>query len=108
MLATRDWADAQELSAGTSSVHAMATDHTALTDLERQILDLERGWWKYAGAKETHVRDHFGISATRYYLILNRLLDRPAAEAHDPLVVRRLRRLRTARAAHRTIRTLTN
>ena len=50
-------------------------------------------WWKYAGAKEQAIRAQFGMSATRYYQVLNALIDRPEALAFDPLLVKRLRRL---------------
>jgi hypothetical protein len=65
---------------------------------ERAILDFEHRWWKYPGAKEQAVRDQFGMSATRYYQLLNALIDRPEALAHDPLLVRRLRRQRSRRS----------
>lgn len=78
-----------------------------LTDEEKAILDFEGGpWWKYAGAKESAVRDQFGISATRYYQRLNALIDQPAALAHAPLLVKRLRRLRTERQRQRSARRL--
>jgi len=73
-----------------------------LTPAEQQMLDLEAGWWKYPAAKETLVRERFDVSSTVYYQRLNALIDQPAAEAYAPLVVRRLRRLRAARARHRT------
>jgi hypothetical protein len=62
-----------------------------------QILAFERRWWKHAGSKEQAIRDTFGLSATRYYQVLNGLLDDPAALAHDPVLVGRLRRLRASR-----------
>lgn len=68
-----------------------------LTERERQILAFERRWWRHAGAKEQAIRDTFGLSATRYYQILNGLLDHPAALAVDPVLVNRLRRLRASR-----------
>jgi hypothetical protein len=68
-----------------------------LTDREREILAFERQWWKYAGAKEESIRMRFDMSATRYYQVLNALIDRPAALAADPMLVRRLRRLRSTR-----------
>jgi hypothetical protein len=77
-----------------------------LSDRDQQILAFERQWWKYAGAKEQAVRDLFGMSATRYYQILNALIDRPEALAHDPMLVKRLRRLRTARQRARSARRL--
>jgi hypothetical protein len=73
----------------------------ALTEREEQILDFERKWWKHAGSKEQAVRDAFGLSATRYYQLLNGLLDNPAALEHDPVLVARLRRLRSTRARTR-------
>lgn len=78
-----------------------------LTDEEKAILDFEGGpWWRYAGAKESAVRDRFGISATRYYQRLNTLIDQPAAQAHAPLLVKRLRRLRSQRQRQRSARRL--
>jgi hypothetical protein len=64
-----------------------------LSERDRSILDFERQWWKYAGAKESAVREKFDMSSTRYYQVLNALIDRPEALEHDPLLVRRLRRL---------------
>src|SRR5438874_4392172 len=73
-----------------------------LTERERQVLAFERQWWRHAGAKEQAIRDMFGVSATRYYQMLNALLDNPAALAHDAVLVKRLRRLRATRARART------
>lgn len=73
----------------------------ALTEREVEILAFEKQWWKHAGAKEQAIRDRFGLSATRYYQVLNALLDNPAALAADPTVVGRLRRLRATRARTR-------
>lgn len=77
-----------------------------LDEREQQILDFERQWWKYAGAKEQAVRDLFGFTATRYYQVLNALIDHPAALAHDPMLVKRLRRLRSSRQQARSARRL--
>jgi Protein of unknown function (DUF3263) len=77
-----------------------------LSDRDREILAFERHWWKYAGAKEQAVRDLFDMSATRYYQVLNALLDRPEALAADPMLVKRLRRLRAARQRARSARRL--
>lgn len=77
-----------------------------LTPRDRQMLALERLWWKYAGAKEHAIREQFDMSATRYYQLLNALLDRPEALAYDPMLVKRLRRLRAARARARSARRL--
>jgi hypothetical protein len=69
----------------------------ALTDRDRAILDFERMWWTEPGPKESAIRDRFELSGTRYYQILHELLDDPEALDYDPLVVRRLRRLRDRR-----------
>jgi Protein of unknown function (DUF3263) len=77
-----------------------------LDERDRAILDFERRWWKYAGAKEQAVRELFDMSATRYYQVLNALIDRPDALAHDPMLVKRLRRLRSSRQRARSARRL--
>ncbi len=77
-----------------------------LDDHERAVLDFERQWWKYAGAKEQAVRELFDMSATRYYQVLNALIDRPEALAHDPMLVKRLRRLRSSRQRARSAQRL--
>jgi hypothetical protein len=77
-----------------------------LSEREQQILALERQWWKYAGAKEQAIRELFDLSATHYYQILNALIDSEHALAHDPMLVKRLRRLRTSRQRARTARRL--
>ncbi|MGV8967121.1 MAG: DUF3263 domain-containing protein [Cellulomonas sp.] len=77
-----------------------------LSERDEQILAFERQWWKYAGAKEQAVRELFDMSATRYYQVLNALIDSPAALAHDPMLVKRLRRMRASRQRARTARRL--
>src|SRR3954470_25062318 len=71
---------------------------------DREILAFERQWWKYAGAKEQAIRELFDMSATRYYQVLNALIDTPAALAADPMLVKRLRRLRASRQRQRSAR----
>ncbi len=73
---------------------------------EREILTFEGQWWKYAGAKEQAIRELFDMSATRYYQVLNALVDKPEALAADPLLVKRLRRLRSSRQRTRAARRL--
>ena len=85
---------------------ASGSESSALTEREQEILAFERQWWKYAGAKEQAIRELFDMSATRYYQVLNSLLDRPEALAFDPMLVKRLRRLRAARQRARTARRL--
>jgi hypothetical protein len=73
-------------------------------DRDRRILEFEKNWWRYAGAKERAIREEFGMSATRYYQILNALIDSPEALVAEPMLVRRLRRLRSQRRSARAIR----
>ena len=77
-----------------------------LTAREREVLAFERQWWKYAGAKDQAIREIFGISPTRYYQLVNDLIEKNEALAADPLLVKRLRRLRTGRVRSRGARKL--
>jgi hypothetical protein len=83
-----------------------AAGGAALSERDEQVLAFERQWWKYAGAKEQAIRELFDMSATRYYQVLNALIDSPAALAHDPMLVKRLRRMRSSRQRARTARRL--
>ena len=78
----------------------------ALTDVELRVLAFERQWWRYAGAKEQAVHDLFGWSPTRYFQVLNDLIDNPAAMIAEPLLIKRLRRVRAARQRDRSQRRL--
>jgi hypothetical protein len=78
----------------------------SLTERDRKIIAFERQWWKYAGAKEQAVRELFDMSATRYYQVLNSLIDSPAALEADPMLIKRLRRLRASRQRTRSARRL--
>jgi len=73
-------------------------DDFSLSDRDKEILEFERQWWKYSGAKEQAIRELFGMSATRYYQVLNALVDHPAALSFDPMLIKRLQRMRSARA----------
>jgi hypothetical protein len=77
-----------------------------LSRRDREILAFERQWWKYAGAKEQAIRELFDMSTTRYYQVLNALIDTPSALAADPMLVKRLRRLRASRQRQRSARRL--
>ncbi len=79
-----------------------ASSNNGLTDQEVQILDFERSWWRFGGAKEEAIREQFDLTATRYYQLLNQLIDRDAALEADPVLVRRLRRLRQQRQVARS------
>jgi len=74
-----------------------------LSDLEVRILDFERQWWKYAGAKDAAIKELFDLSTRSYYELLNNLIDREDALTASPLLVKRLRRLRQARISARTL-----
>ena len=80
------------------------TGEATLSERDLAILDFERQWWKFAGAKEQAVRELFDLSATQYYQVLSTLIDSPAALAAEPMLVKRLRRLRETRQRERTQR----
>ena len=90
----------------TAPVHVPELAAAGLSEREAEILAFERQWWKYAGAKETAIKDLFAMSATRYYQVLNALIDRPEALVADPMLVKRLRRLRATRQRTRSARRL--
>lgn len=90
------------MSAAEQAQSSAISSPTPLTDRDREILALERLWWQYAGAKEQAIRDKFDMSATRYYQVLNALIDRDEALAFDPLLVKRLRRMRAQRQRSRS------
>ena len=92
--------------AGSHALDSSQPDDVRLSERDAAMLDFERQWWKYAGAKEQAVREKFDMSSTRYYQVLNALIDRPEALVHDPLLVRRLRRLRATRQRQRSARRL--
>ena len=77
-----------------------------LDERARAILDFERSWWLEGGTKQRRIRERFGISATRYQQLLMRAIDLPEALRYDPMLVRRLRRLRESRRRMRLARRL--
>ncbi len=84
------------------------SQHTcsAFGDRERRILELERSWWQYALVKEQAIRERLGLSPGRYYQLLGRIIDMPEALSHDPILVKRLQRLRSFRRRQRVARKL--
>lgn len=88
-----------------AAVISGSSTHATLSARDAGILDFERSWWQAGGTKEQEIKQRFNLTPARYYQVLNALLDDPAALAHDPLLVKRLRRLREsrqkARSAHR-------
>ncbi|MBN6034943.1 DUF3263 domain-containing protein [Amycolatopsis sp. 195334CR] len=83
-----------------------AADQAGLSPREQEILAFERQWWKYAGAKEQAIRELFAMSSTRYYQVLNQLIDKHEAMQADPMLVKRLRKTRAARQRTRAARRL--
>lgn len=73
-----------------------------LTYTERRILDFTGRYFATPGFREQTIRDEFGFGATVYYQKLNRLLDRPEARAHAPMLATRLRRIRESRRGARS------
>lgn len=75
-----------------------------LTERDAEILTFARDWYAFRGAHEAAVRERFDMTATRYFLELNRIIDLPAAMAYDPFTTRRLQRIRTERQRSRSLR----
>ena len=73
-----------------------------LTKLEIEMLDFERTWWRYAGVKESSIKELFNLTPPAYYQLLNNLIDRREALIAEPILVKRLRRLRDSRTAQRS------
>jgi hypothetical protein len=84
-----------------SPFHEGAADLSGLDARGKAILDFEREWWRYAGAKEQAIREHFDLSPTSYYRTLNDLIDREEALTYDAMLVKRLRRMRASRQRQR-------
>ncbi|WP_084128894.1 DUF3263 domain-containing protein [Demequina sp. NBRC 110055] len=81
-----------------------AHEPEGLSERDAAILAFERQWWKYGGAKEDAIRELFRMSATQYYQVLGALIDTVAALEADPMLVKRLRRMREARQRGRSTR----
>lgn len=79
-----------------------------MTDRDRAILTFEAAWHRHGGAKEEAIRAELALSPARYYQLLGRLIDTTEAQQYDPMLVKRLRRLREQRAQARLARTATS
>jgi hypothetical protein len=75
-----------------------------LSDRDRAILGFEAEWLRHAGAKEEAIRAELGLSPGRYYQLLGRLIETTDAQEHDPMLVKRLRRIRDSRQQARLAR----
>ena len=73
-----------------------------LDQRSREVLDFEREAWKLSVTKERAIRERFGFSPSRYHQLLHKVIDRPEALLYDPMLVRRLRRVREVRRRART------
>lgn len=71
----------------------MDHDRTALDPADRKLLDFADRRWRNPGAHNDAVARELGLSPTRFFQWLNRLLDEPAALAYAPATVHRLRRI---------------
>jgi hypothetical protein len=80
---------------------ATIDDDGELTDLGRAVLDFERQWWKYPGARASAIRERFDWSEARYAQVVGHLIEQVAAEEYDGMLVHRLRRLRESRRGAR-------
>lgn len=87
-----------------NAVTDFANRVSTLSDLEQRVLEFERSWWRYAGAKESAIKELFDLTPPRYYQLLNDLIDREDALMAAPMLVKRLRRLRQARMSARSVR----
>ena len=77
-----------------------------LSDRDRAILAFEAEWRRHAGAKEEAIRSELALSPARYYQLLGRLIDTAEAQEHDPMLVKRLRRLRDTARTTRVARAI--
>ena len=84
-----------------TSAEAIHRQAEGLSDLEIRILDFERQWWRFAGAKESSIKELFDMAPPAYYQLLNNLIDRQDALLAQPMLIKRLRRLREARNSSR-------
>ncbi len=91
------------MSANTGAARVAPAD--ALDPFSVRVLEFEDAWAARTGAKASAIRAEFDIAPARYYQLLSAILDSPAALRHDPLLVRRLQRVREARATARASRT---
>lgn len=84
----------------------MSETSVSLSERARAMLDFEREWVAHRGRKDTEIRSRFGVSAARYYQLLARAIEQPAAVVYDPFTTKRLRRRRQERERQRTARLL--
>ena len=71
--------------------------HQELSQRDRAILDFEQSWWESATPRDQAVREQFQLTESEYAEVLNQLVASEAALLAEPLLIRRLRRLRDRR-----------
>jgi hypothetical protein len=76
--------------------------NAGLSEFEVKMLEFERSWWRHAGVKESSIKELFNLTPPAYYQLLNNLIDREAAVLAEPILVKRLRRLRDSRTQARS------
>lgn len=76
----------------------------SLTEHERALLDFERHWWRCGATRADAAQRRFGLDAAEHRRTIAALIDSPAALEHDPVLVRRLRRMRATHRAGRSER----
>lgn len=69
------------------------TRKSALTDLERAMIALEKRHWKYQGTKEKAITA-LGLTPIAYYQKLNTMIDSQRVIAAEPILMHRLREVR--------------
>jgi hypothetical protein len=77
----------------------------ALSERDMRVLAFERSTWRSAGAKEQAIAETLDMSSTRYYQLLNELIDSPEALKFDPVLIKRLRAQRARRQRMRSPQT---
>ena len=65
--------------------------------MEMLLIEFERTWWADDQPKDAAIAEQFSLTTAEYYEQLHALIDSDEALEHDPLVVRRLRRMRDRR-----------
>ncbi|MFI0772615.1 DUF3263 domain-containing protein [Streptomyces sp. NPDC021218] len=65
-----------------------------LSDHDQAIIRMAARGFRTPGARDRAIREHLGLTPTRYFQLLNGLLDDVRALAHDPVTINRLRRIR--------------
>ena len=77
-----------------------------LTDTQKAMIDVAAAPYKYAGSVDAIAKERFGLTPTRFWQDVNRLIQTEAAYAYRPEAVRRLNaRRRPQRRLHQRILT---